>query len=219
MNYDDHGQPLNRNFSAKRLTHRTIDELIGLCKGIQADGLLHDNEARFLAQWLEKSREIVDTWPANILASRIEKILEDNIIDDSEREELFSLLSEITGCRPYHELIDYGTGEIIENLSHASTLLPLDRPAPIIDFSNKQFCLTGKFCYGARSKCEGEIIYRGGKTQSNVTQKTNYLVVGLLGSTDWKHSTHGLKIKAAIELKDKGHPLSIVSEEHWVRHL
>ncbi|MCC7202407.1 MAG: BRCT domain-containing protein [Nitrospirae bacterium] len=218
-NLGPHGQPINRNFSAKRLTNRTIDELIGLCKGIQADRILHDSEARFLAHWLNLSREIVDTWPANILASRIEKILEDNIIDDGERAELFNLLSEITGCRPEHELIDYSTGEIIENLSHASTLLPLDKPAPPIIFESMQFCLTGKFCYGARNKCEREITYRGGIPQSNVTQKTNYLVIGLLGSTDWKHSTHGLKIKAAIELKEKGSPVSIISEEHWVKHL
>lgn len=100
-----------------------------------------------------------------------------------------------------------------------STLLPLDSPAPSIVFDAKQFCLTGKFCYGARSKCEREIKDRGGQAQSNVTQKTNYLVVGLLGSTDWKHSTYGLKIQNAIELQDKGHPISIVSEEHWVKYL
>lgn len=218
-NLDPHGQPLNRSFSATRLTHRTIDELIGLCKGIHADEVLHNSEVRFLAQWLDKSREIVDTWPANILASRIEKILEDNIIDDSERGELFNLLSEITGCRIGHELIDYSTGEIIENLSHASTLLPLDRPAPFVVFNGKQFCLTGKFCYGTRNKCEKEIKVRGGQVQSNITQKTDYLVIGLLGSADWKHSTHGLKIKTVIELRDKGWPVSIISEEHWVKHL
>lgn len=30
-----HGQPLNRDYSVRRLTDRTIDELIGICKGIQ----------------------------------------------------------------------------------------------------------------------------------------------------------------------------------------
>ncbi len=219
-NFDPHSQPLNRNFSMRRLANRTIDELIGLCKGIQADNILHDTEARFLAQWLDKSREIVDTWPANILAARIEAILADNIIDDRERRELFDLLSEITGHNPAaSEMIDLSTGEIIKNLSHMSTLLPLDKPAPPIIFEKKQFCLTGKFCYGARGKCEGEIKYRSGKIQSNVTQKTNFLVIGVLGSTDWEHSTYGLKIQYAIELKGKGYPISIVSEEHWVRYL
>lgn len=214
-----HGQPINRNFSIIRLTNRTIDELIGLCKGIQADEIVNEDEVHFLAQWLDKSREVINVWPVNVLASRIEKILEDNIIDDNEKKELLGLLYDITGCIPEHELINYATGEIIENLSHMSTLLPLDKPTPSIIFDGKQFCLTGKFCYGTRNKCEEEIKVRGGQTQSNITQKTAYLVIGLLGSTDWKHSTHGLKIKTAIELRDKGWPVSIVSEEHWVKHL
>jgi len=30
---DDHGQPRNRRFNAKRRLDRSVDELLGLCKG------------------------------------------------------------------------------------------------------------------------------------------------------------------------------------------
>ena len=33
---DDHGQPLNRAFNAKRIRDRGVDELLGLCKGMIA---------------------------------------------------------------------------------------------------------------------------------------------------------------------------------------
>lgn len=219
MNIDDHGQPLNRNFSARRLTHRTIDELIGLCKGIQADGVVNVLEAQFLANWLGKSRKIIDVWPANILAQRIKKIMVDGVIDDEEKKDLFTLLTQITGSRPGHEFIDYKTGEVIENLTHAATLLPLDNPAPPVKFEKKLFCLTGKFFFGPRKKCEAEIFKKSGQVQPSPTLKTNYLVVGLLGSTDWRHSTYGTKIEYAVMLKGKGALISIISEEHWAKHL
>lgn len=35
------------------------------------------------------------------------------------------------------------------------------------------------------------------------------VVVGLLGSRDWAHSTHGRKIEAAVGMRRKGCPVSI----------
>lgn len=217
--YDDHGQPLNRNFSVKRLTDRAVDELIGLCKGIQADGIVHVAEAHFLANWLEKCRDVIDVWPCNILAERIDMIMADNFVDEREQKELFELLAEITGCNPAKEVINKSTGEIIEGLSHMATLLPIDKPAPVVTFSNKLFCFTGKFFYGTRKKCEEEIFRRHGQVQSTPNRKTDYLVIGLLGSTDWKHSTHGNKIEYGVVLKEQGSSIAIVSEEHWATHL
>ena len=92
---DEHGQPRNRGFSITRLEARTIDELIGLCKGIQADSAIHPDEVAFLIKWLEYSRHIIDVWPANILAERIRRMLEDGAVDKNEHEELLELLREI----------------------------------------------------------------------------------------------------------------------------
>lgn len=216
---DEHGQPRNRNLSAKRLTHRTIDELIGLCKGIQADGVLHDEEVKFLAQWLEENLSTIKVWPVSILAERIDKIMKDGIVDENEKNDLLELLSEITGYRSVYEYVNKSTGEIIENLTKASSLLPLDKPAPDIVFENKLFCFTGKFFYGSRKKCEEDVMKRGGEIQSSPNKETTYIVIGLLGSSDWKHSTHGTKIEYGIQLKEKGVPLSIISEEHWAKYI
>lgn len=216
---DEHGQPLNRNFSAKRLTRRSVDELIGLCKGVQADGIVNPDEAVFLSKWLESSFEVIDLWPANMLAERIEKIFEDGRVDEEERKELFNLLSEITGYKPGHEVIDTSTGEVIDNLTRASTLLPLDKPAPAMFFESKVFCFTGKFFYGSRKTCEMEVQARGGAVHPTVSSGVDYLVIGLLGSTDWKHSTFGNKIKSAMNSREKGRKIVIVSEKHWVKFL
>ena len=86
-------------------------------------------------------------------------------------------------------------------------------------FKNQCFCLTGKFMMGPRANHEFEIKDRGGITHANVTEETNYLVIGSMGSTDWLHSTFGRKIEKAVSLAERGHPIALISEEHWADHL
>ena len=56
----------------QQLQDRLIDELIGICRGVIADGHVDESEAIFLGQWIENHREIADRWPVNILYSRVE---------------------------------------------------------------------------------------------------------------------------------------------------
>ena len=204
---DAHGQPLNRNWNAKRLTERSTDELIGICRGLLVDKAVSEEEAGYLKSWLHTYHGAAGSWPGNVIAARLDKIFEDGIIDPEEREDLFHLLREVVGAQK-------------EMLSpNLSTALPFTKPAPPVFFTDQQFCLTGRFAWGFRPLCEAEIKSRGGRTQPNVTQQTNFLVIGTIGSADWLHSTHGRKIEHAVALAGQQHPIAIVSEEHWVDHL
>ncbi len=40
-------------------------------------------------------------------------------------------------------------------------------------------------------------------------------VIGAIGSRDWIHSTHGRKIERAVELREQGTGIYILSEEYW----
>ncbi len=53
---------------------------------------------------------------------------------------------------------------------------------------------------------------RGGRI-SNVTKSLDYLVVGGMGSAEWKHGSYGLKIEKAVTYREAGVPLRIVHEE------
>lgn len=53
----------------------------------------------------------------------------------------------------------------------------------------------------------------------NPTQDLDYLVIGNCGSRAWLHSTHGLKIQRALELRGVKRKLSIISENHWAKAL
>jgi hypothetical protein len=55
----------------------------------------------------------------------------------------------------------------------------------------------------------------GASANDSPTNKTSYLVIGSIGSTDWVHSTHGRKIEKAVRLRTEGRPIHIIAEEYW----
>jgi NAD-dependent DNA ligase len=186
---------------------RLIDELIGVCRGVIADGRVDEQEAIFLGQWIENHREIADRWPVNILYARLVEMLRDGIMSESERAELLLTLRDLTG------------ESLIYQEPNRSTTLPLDNPQPEIDFTGKSFCLTGRFVFGSELECEEAILELGGDIVEAPNMVTDYLVIGELSSPDWVHTSFGRSIAHAVDLKQQGSSISILSEEHWVNSL
>lgn len=205
---DLHGQPINRRLNAARLSDRMIDELIGMARIVLCDGMVLEEEARFLADWLARNRAVADAWPARILYERIREMLADGVLDADEQAELLDTLHQLTGM-----------GAVPDDAASSSTDLPLDRPEPSIIFDSQYFCFTGKFVHGTRAECQAAVACLGAEVQTGPTRDTNYLVVGAVGSREWIHSSYGRKIEKAVALRDQGLPLAIVSEPHWVRSL
>ena len=77
--------------------------------------------------------------------------------------------------------------------------------------------MTGKFAYGPRTLCQEVVIDRGGAAAKAVSGKVDYLVVGTFCSSDWLHTSYGLKIQKAAELRANGMPIAIISEDHWAQ--
>jgi len=135
-------------------------------------------------------------------------MLADGTLDSEEERELLGLLVQISGGNP--KRLD----------AHSLTCtLPLNSPIPSIVIPGRSFCFTGKFLYGSRVECEQEITSRGGKTLDGISQDLNFLVIGIIGSRDWVHSVFGRKIEKAVDYRNKGKPLSIVAEEHFIEAL
>jgi len=206
---DADGQPLNRCFNAACLSDRAIDELVGVCRGVAADGVITLDEARLVLKWAEENRDAAGSWPADILYARIREMLVDHALDDQEQSELLSLLREITG----------GDVPLKQRVASYSSQLPLTKPAPAIQFPGRQFCMTGKFIFGSRRRCHEVISAKGGEAQGTPTSRTDFVVIGAIGSTNWIHSTHGRKIETAVKFQRQGLRIAIVSEEHWVSFL
>lgn len=208
MLLDEDGQPFLRTFNAARLNDRMIDELIGLCRGVLLDGSVSELEASALLQWLDANREIANHWPANVLYKRISLALEDGHLDPDEERDLLETLVRVTG-----------NPQSAASIKSRSTNLPLCSPLPEISFAGKIFCFTGKFISGSRKEVQNAVTSLGARVKGSPTLKTNYLVIGSIGSSDWIHSTHGRKIEKAVTLREEGRSIYIVAEEYWAEQM
>lgn len=197
------------HITAARRQDRAVDELIGVCRGILADGVLNSTEAAFLLHWLERHREFAESFPFNALYPRVHDALADGVLDlDEEHDLLGALLSAVGG----ETAADGGSNSL-------STELPFDHPCPTIRYSGCGFVLTGTFEFGSRSDVKCAIESRGGAVAGAVSGRTNYVIVGEVGSRDWVHSSYGRKIQYAVELRAQGGYVAIVPERHWATSL
>jgi DNA polymerase III subunit epsilon len=204
---DEHGQP-PATFTAALRSDRSTSELIGLAKGVIADGVVTEPEFGLLVSWLEANPEAAACYPGNVLSGRIERILADGRVDPDELEDIAAVLRELSGA---------SQGEI--RGANLSATLPLDAPQPQIEFTGRRFVLTGQFAYGPRSVCEREVLARGGEVAKTANRRTDYLVIGTIASPNWYHTSHGRKIEEAVRLRERGSGLAIVSEDHWATAL
>ncbi|MFK7975180.1 MAG: hypothetical protein AB8C02_03545 [Halioglobus sp.] len=93
---------LPTNKMSKRLTDARFDsvdipELIGLCKGVLADGTINLSEAEYIQDWLSEHPDILPLWPAKDLTTLLGTALDDGVLTDNEQTQLVALLEEITG--------------------------------------------------------------------------------------------------------------------------
>lgn len=193
-------------FSNDRIDSRQIDELIGLARGLVADGQINQAEVEFLQKWLVANGSVSDHPLLSVLYRRVNEILHDGVVDEEEKAELLDTLNRFSNR-------DFEIGETLK-----STTLPLCAPAPTLSFEGMNYCFTGTFNYGQRKACESAVTAKGASAGS-LTHKTNFLVIGVYATDSWKHSSFGNKILKAAEMRAEGRPIRIVSEEHWVRHL
>lgn len=213
LTLDRNGQPENRAYNERRRADRAVNEMLGLVRGVIADGRVSDEEIEAVRQWLVQNAEVAHVWPINVLAERMARIFSDRVVDEVERSELLLLFQQTTGGGPSvpSEALQDPDPEV------RPSRLPLCNPAPDLTFAGKVYVMTGAFVYGTRRICEDAVVSRGAQVRSTVTKQTDVLVIGAIGSADWIHSSHGRKIEKAVEYRLSGVPLSIVSEEHWQR--
>ncbi|GEM_PF-5477139 len=196
------------------ITVRSIKELITACRWL----------LNFKNAFLASDLQLISKW--------IEQCSSANGTEEQLKLELYELLIALKNIAWKDGFIDRNTGEIIDSIYNDT--------APII-FKDKNFWFTGKAFYGARKKCEEAVLARGGRVLEN--RKPDYLVVGLFTETLFREDGYTNKVESALRLKAdrfvesygihisadetisdetkfiKGYPVSIISEEHWIKHL
>lgn len=93
--------------------------------------------------------------------------------------------------------------------------IAFDSP-PRLLFAGRTFLFTGKFQFGSRKKCREAVVSRNGQWEENMNRAVDCLVVAGSGdSTDQCSS----KISRWAELRSKGWPCLLISEEKWCEAL
>lgn len=112
-----HGQP-DPAYNRMRRIDRDLAEMLGVVKGVLADGLVTTDEAKKLRQWCDAHPDIAEEWPGSALVRRLDHIFEDGEVSEAERSWLAELL---------HDLVGGEAGVILA--SSTATQLPLDPPS------------------------------------------------------------------------------------------
>lgn len=195
-------------FHRARIDRRSADALVGITAGLTADGKINQLEAEFLKTWIETHLLQLEDPVVNILYQRLAAMLSDGFLDEEESIELLETLHQFAG-------LPIGAPQLVTRVSS----LPLNDPAPDLDWLNRVFLFTGIMAYGPRKDCESLVVERGGVIGNSVSKKIHFLVVGSVGNDQWLHSSYGTKIKKAVELRNSGVPIAIISEKHWTQVL
>lgn len=191
-------------FNRKNIQDRQIDTLIGLSKGLAADGKIDQAEAEFLLSWLVQSRQASNNPIIENLLNKVSSMLDDDVLDGDEATELLSILRTISGDASE-------IGELAK-----ATSLPIDTPYPQVTFENMSFLFTGTCAFGTRKQCQEAIESLGGVNANGVTKSLNYLVIGTYVTDSWAHESFGRKIEKAMEYRNNGIPLAIITEAYWL---
>ena len=197
-----------RKLRARREVEQGLAEMVGLVRGVIADGVVSSEEAERLAEWTRAHPEVVTRWPANILSRRLDRIFLDGRVDRREQKHLGALLTQLA-----ENPAGYGGGFPL------ATDVPLTTPEPDVVFEGQTFLFAGEMAYGPLHACEREVTELGGTCERTVNRRTDYVVIGSIGASDWCQSSFGEVLDEVVQYRARGVPISVVSEEHWTASL
>jgi len=191
----------------QRIAH-AIEEILGICRGLVADGVVNEREAVFLDEWCKANPQARQCWPVVDLVDRIRTAFRDGVLGERERRDLEQVLRRIVGAveRP-------------KDVARGATRLPFDVPEPRVAFTGKRFVVAGEFLYGDLARVSRAITERGGAVQEAPDLDTDFVVVGTIGRSEWQRAPWGAAVARAERVRAQGGRLTIIAEDHWARHL
>lgn len=173
---------------------KSLQGLKQIVEKIMVDELITENEINDLKIWLDHNIQLIGNYPFDKINNIVNQVLNDGQITDEEFNDLNMVFNEF--INPLNSTNDN-----------------------IISIENHCFCLTGTFNNGSKEDIEQKIIDKGGICSKGVSAKINYLIVGDGGSDAWKFGNYGGKVQKAMELKEKGKQIEIISEEDFIKIL
>lgn len=186
-----------------------IQKLHGIASGIAADGDLHTDEWVFLQNWLIENSKLKGSWPYDEIEALIVKHRSAEDLSLVEREIILHYLKDFCGFNS-NSALSHPLNE------PGSAITGICAVCPEVEFTGKTFCLTGRTKKMNRNEIVERIVNLGGYYKDDISNKTDYLIVGSEGSPIWTYSCYGRKVEHAINLRKNGHKVLIIHEfDFW----
>lgn len=185
--------------------------LRGLLHGILSDNQIYDKEIKGLKDWLDENKHLETLYPYDEIYSIIKCFLADNKIDDYEKDILKVVFSEFIDKSVSSNI----NMEEIEKLKKNIKISGICSSNPKIKFENNEFCFAGISSEDSVSDVISAIEFLNGKYNNDITNETNYLIIGDKSKLCWIFSCYGRKVEKAIEQQKMGQDIQIVQEKDF----
>lgn len=183
----------------------SANRLLGFCAGVACDGIITLNETRALLERLNAPTDLDEDPRIKALRNLCEEALEDDLIEKDEEREIADCISRLVGD-------SYGDTGI--TVFGAAPVIEHEASVPITFAEGDIFVLTGKFDTCSRREFGAFLSSSGMVEAKTLTMKSKYLIVGSEAARDWRFASLGRKMQKAFQMKEKGHPIQIISENH-----
>ena len=91
-------------FTSKARLDKSINSLLGIIEGISIDGLLNDDEMKFLARWIRDHQERAERHPYNEILPLLAKSIDDGTLDEQERADIIYVCEKLLSTSYYDEI-------------------------------------------------------------------------------------------------------------------
>lgn len=192
-----------------------LQRLHGVLHGILSDNEITMEEIQGLRHWLNNSEHLLCSYPYDEIYALLASVLADRKLSADEQLALKAFFS---------NFVDNAASAImnwddISELKQQMSRQGICSVCPPLSIDNKHFCFTGASSRISRKGFASLVNALGGIYKDNVTQSTDYLIVGNEGNPCWAFSCYGRKVETAMNMRKKGYKLLIVHEnDFWNFH-
>ena len=179
-----------------------------------ADGHVSVKEAKGLQKWLDDHIYLRGSYPYDEIDSVILSVLEDGVIDEEEQTMLRCFFEDFFQYS-FSKRMKVESQRVKSGLPKEFTLPGVCAVSPEISFDGRVFTFTGVSVKGPRKGLVENVESRGGEFVSDVSSRTEFLVIGAGGNPCWAFSCYGRKVEKAVNFRKKGGNIIIVHESDF----
>jgi NAD-dependent DNA ligase len=181
-----------------------MNEFLGFCAGIIADGEVLEAEARAIVGRFQLDQHLRNHPHLTALSDTLGRALADHELTNAESEDVKSWIQRIVG----DGYADTG----VASIGGTSQLQDMIQHHSHVEFPGRLFVVTGALRIAPRRTIARMLEELDASLVNHISWKTNYLVVSPAASRDWRSTHFGTKIEAAQKIIADGGPLRLVSE-------